>query len=96
MLTLSQSYSALSSMASKCTRQYVCLLLFFKYLQTEENVKTKEGVFQDRHYQVDAAIVRIMKTRKRLVHTQLIAELYKQLSFPISVRRVFLFKLFIL
>ncbi|KAH3743482.1 cullin 4 [Pelomyxa schiedti] len=48
----------------------------------EENAKTKESVFQDRMYAVDATIVRIMKTRKQLHHNQLVAELYKQLKFP--------------
>jgi hypothetical protein len=43
-------------------------------------------VFQDRQYQVDAAIVRIMKTRKTLTHSQLISELYQQLKFPVKVR----------
>ena len=40
----------------------------------EEQQKTTEGVFQDRQYQIDAAIVRIMKTRKTLSHTMLITE----------------------
>jgi len=48
-------------------------------------VSTTERVFQDRQYQVDAAIVRIMKMRKTLTHNQLIAELYNQLKFPIQV-----------
>ncbi|WOL19607.1 cullin-4-like isoform X1 [Canna indica] len=50
----------------------------------EENTSTTERVFQDRQYQVDAAIVRIMKTRKVLSHTLLITELFKQLKFPIK------------
>mmetsp|Transcript_21859 Transcript_21859/g.74292 ORF Transcript_21859/g.74292 Transcript_21859/m.74292 type:complete len:749 (+) Transcript_21859:229-2475(+) len=48
----------------------------------EENQQTNEKVFQDRQYQIDAAIVRIMKTRKTLSHSLLIAELMKQISFP--------------
>ncbi|KAH7426369.1 hypothetical protein KP509_11G098900 [Ceratopteris richardii] len=50
----------------------------------EENTSTTERVFQDRQYQVDAAIVRIMKTRKVLTHTLLITELFQQLKFPIK------------
>ncbi|WRX26491.1 Cullin [Theobroma cacao] len=50
----------------------------------EENTSTTERVFQDRQYQVDAAIVRIMKTRKVLSHTLLITELFQQLKFPIK------------
>ena len=51
-------------------------------------MSTTERVFQDRQYQVDAAIVRIMKMRKTLTHNQLIAELYNQLKFPIQVRSI--------
>lgn len=43
-------------------------------------------MYQDRQYQIDAAIVRIMKMRKTLSHNLLISELYKQLSFPVKVR----------
>lgn len=50
----------------------------------EENVSTTEKVFEDRQYQVDAAIVRIMKTRKNLTHNLLLAELYNQVKFPIK------------
>lgn len=50
----------------------------------EENVSTTERVFHDRQYQVDAAIVRIMKTRKTLPHNLLISELYNQLKFPVK------------
>ena len=34
----------------------------------EDNDATNERVFQDRQYQIDAAIVRVMKTRKTLSH----------------------------
>jgi cullin-4 len=48
----------------------------------QENEKTQENIFKDRQYQVDAAIVRIMKTRKSLPHQQLITELFQHLKFP--------------
>ena len=48
-------------------------------------MSTTERVFQDRQYQVDAAIVRIMKTRKTLTHNLLISELFNQLKFPVKV-----------
>lgn len=49
---------------------------------SEEDEKTHEEVFRERQYQVDAAIVRIMKTRKRLSHQILISELMAQIKFP--------------
>lgn len=48
----------------------------------EENKQTMERVFQDRQQQIDAAIVRVMKTRKSLTHALLISELMAQLKFP--------------
>jgi len=50
----------------------------------QENEQTTERVFQDRQYQIDAAIVRIMKARKTLTHSLLISELFQQLKFPIT------------
>ncbi|NWS96227.1 CUL4A protein, partial [Mionectes macconnelli] len=50
----------------------------------EEQVTTTERVFQDRQYQIDAAIVRIMKMRKTLGHNLLVSELYNQLKFPVK------------
>ncbi|XP_071837977.1 cullin-4A-like [Apostichopus japonicus] len=50
----------------------------------EEQTTTQERVFQDRQYQIDAAIVRIMKMRKQLSHNLLVSELYNQLSFPVK------------
>ncbi|OCT95365.1 cullin-4A [Xenopus laevis] len=50
----------------------------------EEQVNTTERVFQDRQYQIDAAIVRIMKMRKTLTHNLLVSELYNQLKFPVK------------
>lgn len=48
----------------------------------KETKETNAKVFQDRQYQIDAAIVRIMKARKSLAYTTLISELFKQLKFP--------------
>ena len=54
-------------------------------VQVEEQVSTTERVFQDRQYQIDAAVVRIMKMRKTLGHNLLVSELYNQLKFPVKV-----------
>ncbi|XP_073957718.1 cullin 4 [Choristoneura fumiferana] len=51
---------------------------------SEEQKATEERVFQDRQYQIDAAIVRVMKMRKALSHNLLISELYNQLKFPVK------------
>jgi len=56
---------------------------------TEERQKTEEQVFQDRQYQIDAAVVRLMKTRKTLTHTDLIDQLFHQLvRFPVQVNDI--------
>ena len=58
----------------------------FKWIhQVEEQASTTERVFQDRHYQIDAGIVRIMKMRKTLSHNLLVSEVYNQLKFPVKV-----------
>mmetsp|Transcript_5500 Transcript_5500/g.18613 ORF Transcript_5500/g.18613 Transcript_5500/m.18613 type:complete len:133 (+) Transcript_5500:159-557(+) len=46
----------------------------------EEAASTNERVVQDRQYQIDAAIVRVMKMRKTLAHRLLINELLTQLK----------------
>ncbi|KAJ3176145.1 Cullin-4B [Geranomyces variabilis] len=50
----------------------------------EERTSTEEGVFQDRQYAVDAAIVRIMKAEKSLCHSMLHATLLKMMKFNIT------------
>ncbi|KAH7418933.1 Cullin family-domain-containing protein [Cadophora sp. MPI-SDFR-AT-0126] len=44
----------------------------------EENQDTHERVQKDRQYETQAAIVRIMKSRKSLAHPQLVAEVIEQ------------------
>ena len=71
-------------------REFTHQLIFIKINQvqmketTEEQKATEERVFQDRQYQIDAAIVRIMKMRKTLSHTLLLNELFTQLKFPVK------------
>lgn len=50
----------------------------------EEQQATEEAVLHDRQYQIDAAIVRIMKQKKVLSHNLLINELYNVLDIPVK------------
>ncbi|KAF7633371.1 CULLIN_2 domain-containing protein [Meloidogyne graminicola] len=50
----------------------------------QEHQQTEEQIYQDRLYQIDAAIVRIMKTRQKMSHTQLITETLSQLRFSVK------------
>ena len=43
---------------------------------------------QDRQYQIDACVVRVMKARKTLTHQQLMAEVLKQLKFDCQPKQV--------
>lgn len=54
----------------------------------EEQSKTEERVFQDRQYQIDAAIVRIMKTRKKISHTNLLQEVFDQVKFSVRAQDI--------
>lgn len=50
----------------------------------EEQRATEESVLLDRQFQIDAAIVRIMKKEKILQHNILMSQLYKVLDIPIN------------
>jgi len=50
----------------------------------KENQETNNRVHENRKSQIEAAIVRIMKTRKTLTHTQLMVEIGNQVKFPIN------------
>lgn len=43
----------------------------------QENKETHERVAADRNYETQAAIVRIMKTRKTIPHAELVAEVIR-------------------
>ncbi|KAI8340502.1 hypothetical protein BC941DRAFT_417436 [Chlamydoabsidia padenii] len=50
----------------------------------EERKETHTKVLVDRHYQLEAAVVRIMKSKKQMTHMDLVNELFAQLKFPID------------
>ena len=52
----------------------------------DERRKIVEDVDKDRRYNIDASIVRIMKSRKELGYLQLITECIEQLSRMLKVR----------
>lgn len=51
----------------------------------EEIQNTQEKVLQERQYLIDAAVVRIIKAKKTIGHTELINEVFTTLKLPISV-----------
>lgn len=75
-----EMYSYNTKFASKSKKVRVDQLQIRETQQ--ENTQTKEHIFQDRQYAIDAAIVRILKARKQLGHTMLISEIFSQLKFP--------------
>uniref|UniRef100_A0A8R1E3D5 Cullin_Nedd8 domain-containing protein n=1 Tax=Caenorhabditis japonica TaxID=281687 RepID=A0A8R1E3D5_CAEJA len=50
----------------------------------EEKKDIDNEVSQDRQYQIDACVVRIMKARKELTHVVLMNEVVQQLKFPVK------------
>lgn len=55
----------------------------------DERKKVVEDVDKDRRYAIDAAIVRIMKSRKVLGHQQLVSECVEQLTRMFKVINIF-------
>ncbi|GBL82607.1 Cullin-4A [Araneus ventricosus] len=53
--------------------------------KSQENMDTVSEIFQIREFHIDAAIVRIMKTRKSLLHSLLISELMNHLKFQVKL-----------
>jgi len=54
----------------------------------QERIKTAKQIDTNRQYQIDAAIVRIMKSRKTLVHQQLMAQCLGQLRFEADIKQI--------
>jgi len=57
-----------------------------------ERIETREKVEEDRRPQIEAAIVRLMKSRKILQHNDIITEVTRQLSnrfnpSPVAIKR---------
>lgn len=74
--------------ASKLVRIVINSLQIKETVQ--ETHETIEKVLNERQYIIDAAIVRIMKSRKRLSHAQLISESLSQIQFslqPIDIKK---------
>lgn len=56
--------------------------------QQEEEAAVEQRVFEDRQHEVDAMLVRIMKTKKRLSHKDLLAEVFGAVRFPVQLADV--------
>lgn len=53
---------------------------------TPEDIQnTQDKVLQERQYLVDAAIVRVIKGKKKIGHNELINEVFNELKLPVSV-----------
>lgn len=52
--------------------------------QHEEEANVEQRVCEDRQLEVDAAVVRIMKQKRKLAHQQLVAEVFRAVMFPVT------------
>ena len=51
----------------------------------EEDAMTRAKVFEDRQHQVEAIIVRLMKTKKTLKHDELYRQTMVELKYPLDM-----------
>jgi len=63
-----------------------CFALQVPLPPSDEKKKVIEDVNKDRRFAIDAALVRIMKSRKIMTHQNLVAECVQQLSRTFKVR----------
>ena len=50
----------------------------------EEVKETEDRVKEDRRFQIDAIIMKIMKERRSISHTELVNEILKKVNFPLD------------
>ncbi|CAH1185025.1 unnamed protein product [Phyllotreta striolata] len=50
----------------------------------EDQQATERSVLTDRQFQIDAAVVRILKSKKKINHNELISELFNMLDIPVK------------
>eukprot|EP01031_Cornospumella_fuschlensis_P025008 gene25008-30209_t len=73
--------------ASKMYRVKIPMILP-KEVNSEEVAKTHEEIIRDRAYILDALIVRIMKSRKRIIHSALCSEVMSLSRFSVSAQDI--------
>jgi len=54
----------------------------------EEVKETEDRVKEDRRFQIDAMVMKVMKERRTLPHHELISELIKKVNFPLDDKLV--------
>lgn len=66
----------------KVNHEFTCAARRFKLpVPLQEDVAQRDNVKQDRTIAIEAAIVRVMKARKNIAHSQLVAEVLSNLQF---------------
>ncbi|CAJ0583287.1 unnamed protein product, partial [Mesorhabditis spiculigera] len=65
---------------SKLVRVKISTILDTKVANQKETVEVKEKVEDDRKHEIECAIVRIMKSRKELDHSNLVSEVVRQIE----------------
>ena len=51
----------------------------------EENKEADEKVMEDRRFEIEAAVVRILKEKKVMQHNELVKTLIERLKFPVEI-----------
>ncbi|KAI7901142.1 Cullin [Cokeromyces recurvatus] len=77
-LTSSSDIKVNQSFTSKRTKIKVAASSAQNEIQQQENVEARKSIDEDRRMYIQAAIVRIMKSRQTLPHVQLVQEIFDQ------------------